>query len=66
MSDMSLHSLGVAASTPSIWSTIAAVFGAWAAARACAAALEFDRQPAAADLRRVGIDPAAFARIRLH
>jgi hypothetical protein len=65
MTDISAQSLNIAASAPSIWSTMAAIFGAWAAARACASALEFGRQPAPADLRRVGIDPAAFARIRL-
>ncbi|MDY0871849.1 hypothetical protein [Dongia rigui] len=63
---MLLQSLSGDAATPSPWSTIAAVFGAWAAARACASALEFGRQPAPADLRRVGIDPVAFSRIRLY
>lgn len=66
MTDLSVQSLGIAADAPSVWSAIAAFFGAWAAARACASALEFGQRPAAADLRRVGIDPAAFARIRLN
>lgn len=35
------------------------------AARACAAAVENQATPQAADLRLLGIDPEAFARVRL-
>lgn len=65
MSDFSLHALDAAASAPSIWGAIAAVFGAFAAARACAASVQSGQRPAPADLRRLGISPADFARIRL-
>ncbi len=65
MTDLSFETLAAAGAAPSFWSQVATFFAAWAAARACASALEFGRLPAAADLRSVGIDPKAFASIRL-
>jgi hypothetical protein len=64
MTDVTMHALGQTRGTP-VLAQIADFFAGWAAARNCAAALEFGRRPANDDLRRVGIDPKAFARIRL-
>ncbi|WGF88307.1 hypothetical protein [Marinivivus vitaminiproducens] len=44
---------------------VGSVFSALAAARACAAAIESGRKPAARHLTALGIDPAAMDRVRL-
>jgi hypothetical protein len=64
MSDISLRSLENDRATP-IWKSIASFFAMLSAARACAAAVESHRRPADADLRELGIDPKAFASVRL-
>jgi len=64
MTDISLHSLENDRTTP-IWKSVASFFAAWSAARSCVAAIEFNRRPADEDLRQLGIDPKAFASVRL-
>ncbi|MBK8160097.1 MAG: hypothetical protein IPK59_15460 [Rhodospirillaceae bacterium] len=64
MTDFSIHALESDRSTP-IWKLVASFFAAWSAARASAAAIEFNRRPADEDLLALGIDPKAFASVRL-
>lgn len=44
---------------------VGSVFSALAAARACAAAVDAGRKPAARHLNTLGIDPEAMSRVRL-
>lgn len=46
-------------------SYLGGLFAAFGAAAAAAAAAESGRQPRARDLRTLGVDPDAFAKIRL-
>jgi hypothetical protein len=64
MSDISVASLENNYIAP-ILNGIASFFATMSAARACAAAVQFNRRPADADLRQLGIDPKAFASVRL-
>jgi hypothetical protein len=65
MTDISIHSLENNRSS-AIFDSVASFFAALSAARSCAAAIEFNRRPAAEDLLRLGIDPKAFASVRLN
>jgi hypothetical protein len=64
MTDISHRSLENDRTNP-IWKFIVSLFATWSAARACAAAVESHRRPADEDLRQLGIDPKAFASVRL-
>lgn len=47
-----------------VWNAITSTFAAVMSATRVVAAFEARRTPSASDLRRLGINPAAFARIR--
>jgi len=64
MVDISIQALENSRFVP-IYKPIASFFAILSAARACAAAVEFNRRPADEDLRQLGIDPKAFASVRL-
>lgn len=64
MSDISAQSLENGRIAP-IFNKIASFFATLSAARSCAAAVESNRRPADEDLRQLGIDPKAFASVRL-
>jgi hypothetical protein len=61
---ISIHALESGRSIP-ISKLVASFFAARSAARASAAAIEFNRRPADEDLLVLGIDPKAFASVRL-
>ncbi|TDQ86343.1 hypothetical protein A8950_0034 [Dongia mobilis] len=65
ITSQSFGTTGIASLLPRFGRALLDLGRAFAAARACAAAVENREQPQAQHLRTLGIDPEAFAKVRL-